>query len=66
MAGRVVITRQELTGRLRYTADRMDRYAKDAPLSVTIPTVTLKTWVRELRKLEASVHALPDMRPAEW
>lgn len=56
-----MITRKELAGRLRSTADRMAKY--NAPLSVTLPTVTLRTWERELRRLEAAVHALPDMRP---
>jgi hypothetical protein len=56
-----MISRKELTGRLRTTADRMSRYK--GPLSVTIPNNTVRTWERELRRLEAAVHALPDMQP---
>jgi hypothetical protein len=59
-----MMTRKELTGRLHHLADKMDRYR--GPLTVTIPSTTLRAWIIEMRRLEAAIHALPDMKVADW
>lgn len=56
-----MITRKELTGRLHHVTERMEHYR--GPMTVTIPSTTVRAWVIELKRLEAAIHALPDMRP---
>lgn len=63
-----MISRKELTGRLQSLAVRIERHGKSQrgrSIDAVVPQLVLRSWTQELRRLEASIHALPNLRPIE-